>query len=84
MGTYYLKYLLEEEGETMQTYGRMSTDKKSTWYDKTMDLYMTFIFTKGCNCHPPFPNMKKDLDKIYETHKKKDIYPHISSKIERR
>ena len=64
MVTYYLKYLLEEEGETMQSYGRLNKEEKLTWNNRALDLYMTFIFTKGCKCRPPSPSMKKDLDKI--------------------
>lgn len=75
MGTYYLKYLLEEEGESLQTYGRLTKEEKLGWDNRSLDLYTTFIFIKGCKCRPPYSTMKKDLDKIYETHKTKETYP---------
>lgn len=53
----------------------MSDEKKQEYEKKAINLYITYIFLKGAKCCQSVPNMEKDLDRLYETHKNKDVYP---------
>ena len=75
MGKYYLECILKEEGINSTTYTGYSKEKKSKIKEKVLDQYLAYVFMKGVKCKPLIPSMKKHIDKLYETHKNKDIYP---------